>query len=57
MKTMQLDEPARAALETVLDYLYPDELWDFQEAEEPENHIFRHLRTLRRWLDEAKQKA
>lgn len=45
------EEQTRAALEAVLDYLADDEGQDFEAAGEPENHIFRHLLTLRRWLD------
>jgi hypothetical protein len=52
MDRKKLETEFPAALGAVLDYLGKDEAADFAECGQPENHIFRHLQTLREWLDE-----
>ena len=51
MEKKRFDAGFRAALGAVLDYLSEDEARNFEEAGQPENHIFRHLEILRRELE------
>jgi hypothetical protein len=51
MDRRKLEAEFRAALWAVLDYMEKDEAEDFDECGQPENHIFRHLQTIRVWLE------
>ncbi len=50
-----MNEQELESLKTVVDYLWRHEQKDFEEHElndggAPDNHVFRHLETLRRYL-------
>ena len=49
----QMTPQRQAALEAVLEYLMPAERRDFEEAGQPESHIFERLQELERWLEEV----
>jgi hypothetical protein len=48
-----MDKKTYNSLEAVIEYLYKDELDDYDVAGKPDDHIFNHIAQVDEWIQEA----
>jgi len=46
-----MDENIERSLERIIEYLFSDEIRDWEAQGKPRNHIFTDVRRVDRWLD------
>jgi hypothetical protein len=55
LKKTNMDKLTRKALKNVIDYLYEDELENFENLGQPSKHIYKDIRKLLNYLDNNKK--
>jgi hypothetical protein len=48
-----MDEKIERSLERIIEYLFSDEIRDWEAQGKPRNHIYTDLRRVDRWLDKV----